>query len=59
MTRKHTSRRGYWIIIGLIAVITLTGMEGMHWSFLRTEAVSAGGILVILALALYRHGRLA
>ena len=50
MTRKHTSRRGYWIIIGLIAVITLTGMEGMHWSFLRTEEVTIGGVLMCTAL---------
>lgn len=50
MTRKHTSRRGYWIIIGLIAVITLAGMEGMHWSFLRTEGVCIAGVLICTVL---------
>jgi hypothetical protein len=55
--KPHTSRRGYWFILVLFGVITLVGMESLHWSFLRTEEVSIGGVLICLAIELYHRRR--
>ena len=55
--KPHTSRRGLWIIAVLIGVITLIGMEELHWSFLRTEEVTIGGVLICLAVELYHRRR--
>ena len=48
--KPHTSRRGYWFIIVLFGVITLVGMESLHWSFLRTEVISIAGVIICACL---------
>jgi hypothetical protein len=53
--KPHASRRGFWIIAVLIGVITLIGMEKLHWSFLKTELVTVTGVLVCLGFSLTRH----
>ncbi len=39
-------KRGYVILFLLVGVIFLAGMAGMHWSFVKTALIGAGGVLM-------------